>query len=121
MCACVANVLQTYGGRAPAFASEDRQLPYLDLEDYHLTQQAMRRLLREVRKELQRSGEYRGSKLEQLDVFEVKLTELSTFGIVIRSGIHALTDAQRTVWENRNATKQPKAKKKRGNPKETPE
>jgi hypothetical protein len=105
-----------YGGRAPAFASDDFQLPYLDLEEYHLTEQALRRLLRQVRKQLQQTDAYDGSKLQQLDSFEVKLSQLSTSKIVIRPGIHEPTKAQRTAWDNRNAAKEPAAKKKRGRP-----
>jgi hypothetical protein len=103
-----------YGGRAPAFASDEFQLPYLDLEEYHLTEQAVRRLLRRVRKELQQTDAYEGSKLQQLDSFEVKLSQLSTSKIVIRPGIHEPTKAQRAAWDNRNAAKEPAAKKKRG-------
>jgi hypothetical protein len=76
-----------YGGRAPAFASDEFQLPYLDLEEYHLTEQALRRLVRQVRKQLKQTDTYYGSKLQQLDSFEVKLSQLSTSKIVIRPGI----------------------------------
>ncbi len=119
MCADVADVQQSYGARVPAFAADARQLPYLDLEEYHLTQQALRRLIRRMRKELQKSDAYHGSKLEQLDEYEVKLTELSTFPIVLRPGIHVPTETQKAAWDNKNAAKQPKAKKKKGRPRKS--
>jgi hypothetical protein len=48
----------------------------LDLEEYHLTEQALRRLLWQVRIQLQQTDTYDGSKLQQLGSFEVKLTQL---------------------------------------------
>ncbi len=46
-------------------------MPYLDLQDYHEKQQALRRLLRGMRKELQRTDQYDASKLQLLDNFHV--------------------------------------------------
>ena len=72
-----------------------------------------------MRKELQQNDAYRGSKLEQLDDYEVKLTELSTFPIVLRPGIHVPTATQKAAWDNRNVAKEPKAKKPKGRPRKS--
>jgi hypothetical protein len=106
----VTNEAQAYSGRAPAFASDEFQLPYLDLEEYHLTEQAIRRLIRQVRKQLQRADAYDGSKVQLLDGFEVKLSQLSATKIVLRPGIHEPTKAQRALWDNRNTAKEPKVR-----------
>lgn len=50
----------------------------------HLLQQALRRLIRGVRKRLKRSGKYDDTLLAALDLYKVKLTELSTNAIVVR-------------------------------------
>jgi hypothetical protein len=112
----VAHVPQAYGSRATTFGSEEKQLPFLDIEEYHLTQQAVRHLLRRVRKELLQTDQYAESKLAQLDQYEVKLTELSLTEIVIRPGIHEPSMRQRAAWDNRFVVKESAPKKRRGRP-----
>jgi hypothetical protein len=76
-----------YGGRVPAFDKPELREKSSNAQDLHQHQQALRRLIRGVRKRLQASGKYDDTILAKLDQYQVKLTELSVNPIVLRPGV----------------------------------
>jgi hypothetical protein len=84
--------IKAYAGRPPAFDKPATQEKYDDVELIHREQQALRKLIREVRIVLRERGEYEGTKLEMLDRYEAKLTELSTIPIALRPEIQQHTN-----------------------------
>ena len=69
--------MQAYGENAPNFDDDQRQEGFGQLQSSHQRMRATQALLRELREQLKREHRYKGSKLEFMDHFGVKLSELS--------------------------------------------
>ena len=70
-----------------------RRSPLLSMEklvtvqEVQIREQAIRMVLRQMRKNFKKDGRYVGTKLESMDRFEVKLSELPPFPVVLRGGV----------------------------------
>ncbi len=69
--------MQAYGENAPNFDDDERQERFGQLQSSHQRMRATQALLRELRVQLKKENRYKGSKLEFMDHFGVKLSELS--------------------------------------------
>ncbi len=69
--------------KIPNFDDKAKRAEMADMEGHERLQAATRALIRELRVQLQRSGRYGGSKLELLDQFNVKMSELSCWPIYL--------------------------------------
>jgi hypothetical protein len=105
--------LQKYQARNIAFNRPEDEQEYLDVVLLHSKQKALRKLIRALRKVLQERNKYKGSLLEQMDLYNVKLTELSEKPIVLRPGVVVTRPVQAAVTKARATGKrQPKANRK---------
>jgi hypothetical protein len=105
--------VQRYQARNIAFNRPEDETEYLDLVLLHTKQKALRKLIRALREILKEKGKYVGSLLEQMDKYDVKLTELSGKPIVLRPGIDVQRPVLAAVTKTRPAGKrQTKANKK---------
>ena len=84
----------------------------MDMSVLHQKQKATQMIIRELRKVLRERDKYHGSLLEQMDLYSVKISELSENETVLRPGIQVarpLIDSiaqkrvpgKRTVKKNR--------------------
>ena len=82
-CACVAAEPplfgQEFGDEAPKFDDDQRQASFAQLQASHRVLLAVQALTRELRTQLEQRGQYVGSKLELMDIYGVKLSELSAW------------------------------------------
>lgn len=85
---CWTHAIQVFAARATRFNADEFAEKFDNVQKYHQEQHAMRRLIGEVRRVLVERSEYEGSKIEMLDAYHAKLTELSTVPIVLRPGVH---------------------------------
>ena len=65
------------------FDNKSKRTELGDMEAHEKMLAATRALVRELRIQLQRSGRYTGSKLELIDLFDVKMSELSLWPIYL--------------------------------------
>jgi hypothetical protein len=69
--------------KIPNFDDKGKRPEMADMEGHEQLLAAVRALTRELRVQMQRSGRYGGSKLELLDQFNVKISELSCWPIYL--------------------------------------
>jgi hypothetical protein len=72
-------LVQEYGDEAPKFDDDGRQASFAQLQESHRVLMAVQALSRELRTQLVERKQYAGSKLELMDIFGVKLSELSAW------------------------------------------
>jgi hypothetical protein len=81
---CCSYVLgKVYGDNAPNFDDDQRQKQIGQLQPSHQRMRSTQALLREMRVRLRQNNRYKGSKLEIMDHFHVKLSELSEWPLYL--------------------------------------
>jgi hypothetical protein len=70
---------QQFGEKAPNFDNEERQAGFGQMQESHRVLLAVQALVREFRMQLKRDRLYKGSKLELMDIYGVKTSELSAW------------------------------------------
>jgi hypothetical protein len=99
------HTVQKYQARNIAFNRPEDEQEYLDIVLLHQKQKALRKLIRQLREVLHERDKYAGSLLEQMDTYNVKLTELSEKPIVLRPGVVVSRPVQAAVTKPRAAGK----------------
>ncbi|MCA9362190.1 hypothetical protein KC906_02350 [Candidatus Kaiserbacteria bacterium] len=74
---------QEYGAAARELDDDESQLAYGRVAERMEYERGGRALMRAFRQKLHETGKYAGSKVEIMDIFHIKLTELSSWPLVL--------------------------------------
>lgn len=119
-------VEQELGTEVPKFDNDDRQEGFARLQRSHQVLMAVQALTRQFRIELKERKQYQGSKLELMDIYGVKLSELSAWPFyvgemdpsTVPDGFYDKNSQQRRLFKRETKKKERKKKEKTDN--ETP-
>ncbi len=73
------DLRQEFGEKAPNFDNDERQAGFGQMQQSHRVLMSVQALVREYRTQLKQSRLYKGSKLELMDIYGVKTSELSAW------------------------------------------
>lgn len=84
---CLSDLQQAFAEKIPLFDDPVLMAKFSAVQASHEQDRAMRAVLAALRKELKEHGLYEGSKLEIMDRYEIKQTELSSWPFYVLGAV----------------------------------